>query len=1174
MAYIAPIHRASSVRHALHIRLLSVDEDSLVLAKANRLEIWRVAGGALTMVHSKAVFGTITMLQKLRPRDTPTELLFVGTERQQFFTVAWDPEQNDLQTMQVMIDVGEKLMRDSQTQDRALVDPSGRFLSLHLWEGVLDIYQLPNRKGAKANSLRTLQQMEQVRLSELFIKSSTFMYTDDGHPKIAFLYQTDTETQDSQLAVYRLTSDDLDNKASRFDPVRDKDKEMSWDFPDPGAAMLIPIRKVEEENKRHNVRNPTQPKAHLGGLVLVGETRLLYVDGVTKVKIEKPLQQATIFVAWAEYDAKHYFLGDDYGQLWFLSLVCELDSVVVKSLSIEKIGRTSRASELVYLGNDLLFVASHYGDSQLYKLDLASEKGEFCALVQVLPNIGPILDFAVMDMGNREREGGEGQIQVGSAYSSGQARIVTGSGVYKDGSLRSVRSGVGLDDIGILADLEDVRGLFPIRSDRAEKVDTLLVSFLTETRIFHFEPSGGVEELDDFKGFAFDHQTLYARSIAGGRLLQVTTVGVVLSDGESGVQISSWSPGEGKTITNASANEKWLLLSVDGTSLLSFELHQLELSAETSISDKDQIACVHVAPAMEDVGVVGTWASATVTLINMSNLQAIHGTNLRRTDDEASIPRDLALVQVLPPATSGPTLFVSMEDGNVHTFNVAPEDLSLSGRKTVVLGTRQASFQLLPQPSGVYNIFATSEHSSLIHGSEGRIVYSAVTAEDAVCACPFDTIAFPGCIALATESQIKIAQIDEERRTHVRPLEMGETIRRMAYSPSEKVFGLGCIKRSLVQGEEIIQSSFRLVDDVIFTSVGKPFLLNAYGSVVELVESVVRAELPDAYGNPVERFVVGTSFLTDPESDRQASQVAGRILVLGVDSDRSPYLILSHELKGPCRCLAIMGNKIVAALAKTVIVSNYEEASNTSGRLVRLASYRPATYPIDLAVDGNMIAVSDLQKSVTLVEYVPAEGQNPAQLVQRARHHQSIWSTAVAHVEGDFWLEADAQGNLVVLRYNRDGVTEDQKQRLELTSELSLGEMVNRIRAISVETSPNAVMVPKAFLGTVEGAIYMFGTIAPDSLDLLMRFQSKLAPFVRAPGIMDNNDENSSVDFNTYRSFRNAEREGDAPFRFVDGELIERFLDVDEKTQEQICEGLGPNVEAMRNMIEELRRMH
>ena len=103
----------------------------------------------------------------------------------------------------------------------------------------------------------------------------------------------------------------------------------------------------------------------------------------------------------------------------------------------------------------------------------------------------------------------------------------------------------------------------------------------------------------------------------------------------------------------------------------------------------------------------------------------------------------------------------------------------------------------------------------------------------------------------------------------------------------------------------------------------------------------------------------------------------------------------------------------------------------------------------------------------------------------------------------------------------------------------------------------------------------MFGTISPDSLDLLMRFQANLAPFVKAPGtINDPNDGHANIDFNTYRSFRNAERQGDGPFRFVDGELLERFLDVDETTQAQICEGLGPSVEAMRNMVEEFRRMH
>jgi len=93
----------------------------------------------------------------------------------------------------------------------------------------------------------------------------------------------------------------------------------------------------------------------------------------------------------------------------------------------------------------------------------------------------------------------------------------------------------------------------------------------------------------------------------------------------------------------------------------------------------------------------------------------------------------------------------------------------------------------------------------------------------------------------------------------------------------------------------------------------------------------------------------------------------------------------------------------------------------------------------------------------------------------------------------------------------------------------------------------------------------MFGTIAPHAQDLLLRFQSNLANVIKTTG---------GIEFDTYRAFRNEEREGDGPGRFLDGELLERFLDVDETVQAQICQGLGPSVEDMRNIVEELRRMH
>ncbi len=69
-------------------------------------------------------------------------------------------------------------------------------------------------------------------------------------------------------------------------------------------------------------------------------------------------------------------------------------------------------------------------------------------------------------------------------------------------------------------------------------------------------------------------------------------------------------------------------------------------------------------------------------------------------------------------------------------------------------------------------------------------------------------------------------------------------------------------------------------------------------------------------------------------------------------------------------------------------------------------------------------------------------------------------------------------------------------------------------------------------------------------------------------------DSLGELDFKKWRGFRNTQRASDAPFRFVDGELIERFLDLDDASQAIVCEGLGPTVEDMRNLVEELKRMH
>lgn len=64
------------------------------------------------------------------------------------------------------------------------------------------------------------------------------------------------------------------------------------------------------------------------------------------------------------------------------------------------------------------------------------------------------------------------------------------------------------------------------------------------------------------------------------------------------------------------------------------------------------------------------------------------------------------------------------------------------------------------------------------------------------------------------------------------------------------------------------------------------------------------------------------------------------------------------------------------------------------------------------------------------------------------------------------------------------------------------------------------------------------------------------------------------MDFAKYRAFKNQVREEEEPMRFVDGELIERFLDCEEEVQKKAIEGLGVELEDVRGLVEALRRLH
>jgi hypothetical protein len=81
-------------------------------------------------------------------------------------------------------------------------------------------------------------------------------------------------------------------------------------------------------------------------------------------------------------------------------------------------------------------------------------------------SLAPILDFAVQDMDR-----------------AGQGQLVMCCGTLRDGSLRAVRNGIGLNELNCV-ELAGIRGVWALRPGWRDAYDRLLVmAFVGETRV-------------------------------------------------------------------------------------------------------------------------------------------------------------------------------------------------------------------------------------------------------------------------------------------------------------------------------------------------------------------------------------------------------------------------------------------------------------------------------------------------------------------------------------------------------------------------------------------------------------------------------------------------------------------------------------------------------------------
>lgn len=175
--------------------------------------------------------------------------------------------------------------------------------------------------------------------------------------------------------------------------------------------------------------------------------------------------------------------------------------------------------------------------------------------------------------------------------------------------------------------------------------------------------------------------------------------------------------------------------------------------------------------------------------------------------------------------------------------------------------------------------------------------------------------------------------------------------------------------------------------------------------------------------------------------------------------------------------------------------------------------------------------------------------------------------TAVEILDDDTYLGAENSFNLFTVRKNSDAATDEERGRLEVVGEYHLGEFVNRFRHGSLVMrlpDTESSQIPTVIFGTVNGVIGVIASLPQEQYSFLLRLQHSLVKVIKGVG---------GLSHEQWRSFSNERKTNDAK-NFLDGDLIESFLDLSRTRMEEISVTMEIPVEELCKRVEELTRLH
>jgi DNA damage-binding protein 1 len=477
-------------------------------------------------------------------------------------------------TTQICGNFKENIPRSSSTQVitvlRQKTDKNPPIIAIKCYDGILKTVCLPldTTTGTASNKMN----INSLRMDDLNVINLVFLNGYEN-PTIGMVCQEPDES--IFIKVYEFDAyNNKDIKNLLWKRSINDDEAFCIAMPEPSGGMIL-IGQQTITCIMHNDIMHKSPAFLNNGLVtsyclidddghryllsnLIGELFLMVIDFVevganrnnasASTSSAEPGTSVSIQFQFQQKNAKSY---------------------KINKINFEKLGQTTIVENMTYIDNGVIFIASKFGDSQLIKLLEQPDSdgdGSYIRVLETYTNLGPILDMMIVDI---EKQG--------------QGQLITCSGGHHTGSLRVIRSGIGIQESANV-ELAGIKAMWPLRvsycinDDDNKYDDHLVLSFYGYTRIFSISPNEEIEEVD-VNGIDTSVQTFYCGNVLFKQFLQVTnsSINLIKSFKADCQLVDCWKIPSNQTISVATCNKSQCLIASRDT-IFYFEIDDSKLN--------------------------------------------------------------------------------------------------------------------------------------------------------------------------------------------------------------------------------------------------------------------------------------------------------------------------------------------------------------------------------------------------------------------------------------------------------------------------------------------------------------------------------------------------------------------------------------------------------------------